>query len=78
MSFDTDFPNFNLFADPKMIEKIILNMGLGEDEKNYIHPNNNQLMSDKDINGEERYWIYEIHLIDRELEIGGFFEQLLS
>jgi hypothetical protein len=35
-------------------------------------------MSDKDINGEERYWIYEIHLIDRELEIGGFFEQLLS
>ena len=51
---------------------------LGEDEKNYIHPNNNQLMSDKDINGEERYWIYEIHLIDRELEIGGFFEQLLS
>lgn len=51
---------------------------LGEDEKNYIHPNNDQLMSDKDINGEKRYWIYEIHLIDRELEIGGFFEQLLS
>lgn len=51
---------------------------LGEDEINYIHPNNHKLMSAPDQNGQERFWIYEIHLIDRELEIGGFFEQLLS
>jgi Xaa-Pro dipeptidase len=51
---------------------------LGEDEINYIHPNNDVLMSAKDINGEERFWIYEIHFVNKELEIGGFFEQLLS
>ncbi|MDB4089008.1 aminopeptidase P family protein [Flavobacteriales bacterium] len=50
---------------------------LGEDEINYIHPNNHELMSNKDINGNERHWIYEIHLVDLDLKIGGFFEQLL-
>lgn len=53
-------------------EKII-----GEGTINYIHPDNDKLMSEKDQNGNERFWIYEIHFIDRELEIGGFFEQLL-
>jgi Xaa-Pro aminopeptidase len=51
---------------------------LGEEEINYIHPNNDVLMSEKDINGEERFWIYEIHFVDKKLKIGGFFEQLLS
>ena len=51
---------------------------LGEDEINYIHPNNHNLMSDKDILGNKRYWIYEIHFIDSALEIGGFYEQLVS
>lgn len=51
---------------------------LGDEEINYIHPNNNLLMNEKDLNGDERFWIYEIHFIDRKLEIGGFFEQLLS
>ncbi|MBA2582901.1 MAG: aminopeptidase P family protein [Bacteroidetes bacterium] len=50
----------------------------GEEIVNYIHPDNNKLMSDKDKNGNERFWIYEIHFIDKELEIGGFYEQLLS
>lgn len=50
----------------------------GEEEINYIHPNNHQLMSAKDKNGLERYWIYEIHFIDKAEHIGGFFEQLLS
>lgn len=54
-------------------EKII-----GEETINYIHPENEQLMSALDKHGNERFWIYEIHFIDRENEIGGFFEQLLS
>ena len=54
-------------------EKII-----GEEEINYIHPNNNKLMSEKDKNNNERSWIYEIHFVDKKLNIGGFFEQLLS
>ncbi len=51
---------------------------IGEEIINYIHPNNNELMSSKDKNGHERFWIYEIHFIDEQLEIGGFYEQLLS
>ena len=51
---------------------------VGEEIINYIHPENNQLMSAKDKNGNERFWIYEIHFIDQQLKIGGFFEQLIS
>lgn len=53
-------------------EKII-----GEERINYIHPENNQLMIEKDKFGNDRYWIYEIHFIDRQLEIGGFIEKIL-
>lgn len=51
---------------------------VGEETINYIHPDNHQLMCEKDKNGNERYWIYEIHFINTGLEIGGFFEQLVS
>lgn len=51
---------------------------IGEEIINYIHPENNILMSEKDKNGNERFWIYEIHFIDESLGIGGFYEQLLS
>jgi len=51
---------------------------LGEEEIHYIHPNNPHRMLEKDKNGNDRYWIYEIHFIDEEAKIGGFFEQLLS
>ncbi len=51
---------------------------LGEEKINYIHPENNELMSNLDILGEERFWIYEIHFIDEKEQIGGFFEQIIS
>ena len=53
-------------------EKII-----GEETINYIHPQNNKRMLDPDQFGNQRHWIYEIHFTDPQLEIGGFFEQLL-
>jgi len=53
-------------------EKIV-----GEETRNYIHFENDILMSTPDQHGNEREWIYEIHFIDSELEIGGFFEQLM-
>lgn len=53
-------------------------MIVGEEKINYIHPDNNVLMSAGDKNGNERFWIYEIHFIDSDTEIGGFFEQLVS
>lgn len=51
---------------------------VGEEIINYIHPENSQLMNEKDKHGNERYWIYEIHFIDQQLEIGGFYEQLVT
>jgi Xaa-Pro dipeptidase len=51
---------------------------LGEEKINYIHPENAELMSNLDVLGQERNWIYEIHFIDEKEQIGGFFEQLIS
>jgi Xaa-Pro aminopeptidase len=50
----------------------------GEEVVNYIHPQNPLQMRLPDSNGLTRDWILEIHFIDEELEIGGFFEQLLT
>lgn len=47
-----------------------------EVKTNYIHPENNKPMNEKDGNGNHRHWIIEIHLIDRDKRIGSFFEQL--
>lgn len=49
----------------------------GEELVNYIHPENELAMNERDRKGNKRFWIYEIHFIDRERQIGGFFEQLL-
>ncbi len=44
---------------------------------NYIHPYNHEEMSALDKTGHPKSWILEIHFIDKEKEIGGFYEQLL-
>ena len=49
-----------------------------EDKSNYIHKDNHISMSELDKTGNQRHWILEIHFVDREKEIGGFFEQLLT
>lgn len=51
-----------------------------ESENNglYIHPENNNDMFLPDAQGNKRNWILEIHFIDRDRQIGGFFEQLLT
>lgn len=50
---------------------------IGDEQIHYLHPNNHSRMSDYAPNGQIRHWIYEIHFVDKALEIGGFFEQLL-
>lgn len=50
----------------------------GEETINYIHPDNNLPMTRRGKDGQLLHWIYEIHFIDEENEIGGFFEQLIS
>jgi hypothetical protein len=42
-----------------------------------IHPTNNNDIFLTDANGDKRHWCLELQFIDREKEIGGYFEQLL-
>ncbi len=51
---------------------------LGDEEHNYLHPNNHIKLSELDIQGNPRDWILEVHFINKERTFGGFFEQLLS
>ena len=44
----------------------------------YVHPGNPYDMFLPDANGNKRDWILEIHFVDKEKQIGGFFEQLLT
>ncbi|HET9431064.1 MAG TPA: M24 family metallopeptidase [Chitinophagaceae bacterium] len=44
----------------------------------YVHPGNHNDMFLPDEKGNKREWILEIHFVDREKQIGGFFEQLLT
>ena len=48
-----------------------------ENFKLYVHPSNHNDMIAKDANGNTRHWILEIHFVDRENKIGGFFEQIM-
>ncbi|KAI1111324.1 peptidase M24 [Nemania sp. NC0429] len=44
----------------------------------YITEGNHEPMRSLGKDGKPRHWILEIHLVDRERQIGGFFEQLLT
>lgn len=44
----------------------------------YVHPENPNDMFQPDAHGHVRNWILEIHFVDKQKEIGGFFEQLLT
>jgi Xaa-Pro dipeptidase len=44
----------------------------------YVHPNSHLPMRSLDDEGQERHWILEIHFVDRERQIGGFYEELLT
>jgi len=50
----------------------------GERIESYIAPGNTTVMRRADKAGRECHWILEVHLVDRERQIGGFFEQLLT
>jgi Xaa-Pro aminopeptidase len=42
-----------------------------------VHPDNHNDILQLDKNGNKRHWILELHFVDRENNIGAFFEQLL-
>ncbi|HEY3469813.1 MAG TPA: M24 family metallopeptidase [Amycolatopsis sp.] len=50
----------------------------GDRIDSYIAPGSDGPMRRPDRTGRTSHWILEVHLVDREREIGGFFEQLLD
>ncbi len=44
----------------------------------YITRGNGEVLRSVDAEGHERHWILEIHLVDRQRRIGGFYEELLT
>ncbi len=44
----------------------------------YVHPQSHLPMRSLNEKGQQRHWILEIHFVDREHEIGGFYEELLT
>jgi len=50
----------------------------GEKVESYIAPGSDQPMRRRDANGQVCHWILEVHLVDKERQIGGFFEELLD
>jgi Xaa-Pro dipeptidase len=44
----------------------------------YVHPDSDLEMRSPGEDGRKRHWILEIHFVDRQREIGGFFEELLT
>jgi Xaa-Pro dipeptidase len=44
----------------------------------YVHPKSGLPMRSIDKKGRRRHWILEIHFVDKEREIGGFYEELLT
>ena len=49
----------------------------GEKDLYRISPANTQRMREPDALGRERFWILEVHLVDRARTFGGFYERLL-
>jgi len=50
----------------------------GESRFNYIHPDNHESMAKSGIETPLRRWIYEIHFIDTNDRIGGFYEAFVG
>jgi Xaa-Pro aminopeptidase len=50
----------------------------GDKIESYIAPGSTGRMRRQDGHGQECHWILEVHLVDRERQIGGFFEELLD
>jgi Xaa-Pro dipeptidase len=50
----------------------------GNSRKFSIRHGNEVSLREPDIDGNRRHWILEIHFVDRERQIGGFYEQLLT
>ncbi len=49
----------------------------GERDHYRISPENKTRMRDPDATGQTKFWILEVHLVDRTRSFGGFYERLL-
>jgi hypothetical protein len=49
----------------------------GDKDHHRINPANLTRMRDPDAAGQTKYWIIEVHPVDRDRTFGGFYERLL-
>lgn len=49
----------------------------GDKDLYRISPDNPTRMRDPDALGQTKYWILEVHLVDRDRTFGGFYERIL-
>jgi hypothetical protein len=49
----------------------------GDKELYRVSPGNPSRMRDPDARGQTKFWILEVHLINRARTFGGFYERLL-
>lgn len=49
----------------------------GEKDFYRVSPANRARMRDPDARGQTKFWILEVHLVDRDRTFGGFYERLL-
>jgi hypothetical protein len=50
----------------------------GDEDYSRVTPGNDRPMRGLDSAGRVCHWILEVHLVDRERQIGGFYEELLD
>jgi hypothetical protein len=50
----------------------------GDTVEYYIAPGSDKPMRRTDRRGRACHWILEVHLVDRDAQVGGFFEELLD
>ena len=50
----------------------------GDEDYSRVTPGNNRPMRGLDRSGNVCHWILEVHIVDRQREIGGFYEELLD
>jgi Xaa-Pro aminopeptidase len=51
---------------------------LGDEVSLYLHPNNPLPLNHPDSLGNPRHWVLEVHLVDPELNLAAFYEDLLN
>ena len=69
---------FGAFTAGHLIGQFPHERAPGDSKRFSIRHGNRQSLREPDRDGRKRHWILEIHFVDRQRQIGGFLEELLT